>query len=79
MTEPYTPESDASLEALLRAKLPPASDPLFRIAVLQRRERRRFWRQLAANLTADAVSGLRSLVWTPVARIVYTVSRTFAG
>ena len=73
------PDSDASLEALLRAELPPARDPLFRIAVLERRERQRFWRQLAASLTVDAVSALRSLVWTPVARIMHGVSRTFAG
>jgi hypothetical protein len=72
-------DANARLEALLRADLPPTPDPLFRIAVLERRERQRFWRQLGASLTVDAVAGLRSLVSTPLARIVHRVSRTFAG
>ena len=79
MTAPHTPDDDASLEALLRAELPPARDPLFRIAVLERRERRRFWRQLAASLRVTPASALRSLVLKPVIRLLDSVSRTFAG
>jgi len=78
VTERHAPDNDASLEALLRAGLPPSRDPLFRLAVLERRERQRFRRQLAANLTVGAVAALRGL-WTPVARIMDSVSRTFAG
>jgi hypothetical protein len=45
------PEDDAKLETLLRADLPPR-DALFRLAVLERLERRRFRRQMAAMLAA---------------------------
>jgi hypothetical protein len=40
-------DNDAKLEQFLRADLPPAYDPLFRITVLARLESRRFRRQVA--------------------------------
>ena len=40
-------DNDAKLEQFLRADLPPARDPLFRITVLARLESRRFRRQVA--------------------------------
>jgi hypothetical protein len=70
---------DATLEALLRAELPSAHDPLFRIAVLERLERQRFRRQLVATLTVGAVAALRDMVRNRVGRITRSVSRTFAG
>jgi len=48
-------DHDAKLEHLLRADKPPARDPLFRIAVLARLERRRFQRQIAAIVGVGAV------------------------
>ena len=46
--------TDNKLEQLLRADVAPARDPLFRIAVLTRLERRRFWRQIAAIVGIEA-------------------------
>ena len=48
-------DHDAKLEQLLRADVPPAPDPLFRIAVLARLERRRFQRQVARIVGVGAV------------------------
>jgi hypothetical protein len=49
---------DARLTAALQADTPPGRDPLFRIEVLQRRERARFRRQLLlAILAPNLVSG----------------------
>ena len=79
MTERQMSDGDASLEALLRADLPPARDPLFRIAVLERRERQRFRRQLVTTLTVGVFAALRGVVWNRVVRITSSVSRTFAG
>jgi hypothetical protein len=62
---------------LLRGDLPSARDPLFRLDVLARRERRRFRHQLVAALTFGAVSALRSLVPPLLARLTQTVSRAF--
>jgi hypothetical protein len=70
---------EARLLQLLRADLTPARDPLFRIDVLARLERRRFRRQLAVVLTIGAVSTLRSLVSPMLARVAQTVSRAFTG
>ena len=44
------------LVKLLRAELPPARDPLFRIAVLVRRERRQFRRQVATIVAVGAMA-----------------------
>ena len=51
MTEDQMANDEARLVELLRGDLPPARDPLFRLDVLARRERRRFRRQLAVALT----------------------------
>jgi hypothetical protein len=77
MTEHRTPDDEARLVQLLRGDLPPARDPLFRIDVLARLERRRFRRQLAVALSFGAVSGLRNLVSPLLARVTQTVSRAF--
>jgi hypothetical protein len=47
--------TDAKLEELLRVDVPPTRDPLFRIAVLARLERRRFQRQVARIVGVGAV------------------------
>ena len=73
MTENRMADDDARLVQLLRADLPPAGDPLFRIDVLARRERQRFRQQLALALTFGAVSTLHSLL----ARVTHTLSRAF--
>ena len=62
MSENRMADDEARLVQLLRGDLPPARDPLFRIDVLARLERRRFRRQLAVALTFEAVSALRGLV-----------------
>ena len=56
MTDNHMPDatSDERLEKLLHADLPPARDALFRIAVLARRERRQFRRQIAATVGIGA-------------------------
>jgi len=77
MTENRTPDNEARLVQLLRGDLPPARDPLFRIDILARLERRRFRRQLARALTLGAVSALRNLVSPLLARVTQTVSRAF--
>ena len=77
MTENRMADDEARLVQLLRGELPPARDPLFRIEVLARLERRRFRRQLALVLTVGAVSALRSLVSPLVVRVTQTVSRAF--
>lgn len=79
MTESPMPDHDARLAELLRSGLPPAHDPLFRIEVLARLERRRFRRQFAMALTFGAVSALRRLVSPLVARVTQAASRAFAG
>ena len=75
MSERHMPDDDTTLEQLLRAGLPPTQDPLFRIAVLERLERQRFRRQVAAavlsvvpNASMLVPSALRSRVrdWFPV-------------
>lgn len=56
-------DSEARLEKALRAGLPPARDPLFRNAVLERRERRLLRRRIAATISVGAiVSVMGSLV-----------------
>lgn len=56
---------ETRLEKALRAHSPPARDPLFRIAVLERRERRQLRRQLAATIAVGALATiLASLVLT---------------
>jgi hypothetical protein len=53
------------LEKALRADLPPACDPMFRIAVLERREGQQLRRQLAATIAVGAlVTIMVSLVLT---------------
>ena len=79
MTEDQMANDEARLVELLRGDLPPARDPLFRLDVLARRERRRFRRQLAVALTVGAVSALRSLVSPLVGRVTQTLSRAFGG
>lgn len=59
--------------------LPPTRDPLFRLDVLERRERRRFRRQLAMALTFGAVSAARNLVSQVLARVTQTFSRPFGA
>ena len=49
-------DNDARLERLLRAGVPPARDPLFRITVLARLERRRFRRQIATMVGVGAAA-----------------------
>jgi len=77
MTEHQVPDPDARLIERLRADLPPARDPLFRIEVLARLERQRFRRQLARALTVGAVAGLRSLLSPLLTRVTRTLSRAF--
>jgi hypothetical protein len=48
-------QEDESLTKLLRRHEPPARDPLFRVQVLERRERRRFRKQLWMVLSAVVV------------------------
>lgn len=48
-------DMEARLEKVLRADLPPARDPMFRIAVLERREGQQLRRQLAATITGAAL------------------------
>ena len=78
MTENQT-DDDARLVQLLRGDLPPTHDPLFRIDVLARCERRRFRHQLAMALTFGAVSALRRLTSPLFARVTQTVDRAFLG
>ena len=49
-------DADVRLKALLRAEPPPARDPLFRIAVMERMARRRLRRRLAV-VAAAGVAG----------------------
>ena len=77
MTENRTGDDEARLVQLLRGDLPPERDPLFRLDVLARLERRRFRRQLAVALTFGAVSDLRSLVSPLVTRVTQTFSWAF--
>ena len=56
MSESHMPDNEAKLEKLLRAELSPARDPLFRIAVLARRERQRFRRRIAATVAVGAAA-----------------------
>jgi hypothetical protein len=74
MTEHRAPEEDMLVQ-LLRANLPPARDPLFRIDVLERLERRRFRRQLVLTLTVGPIVTVRSLVSSLLARLTQTISR----
>jgi hypothetical protein len=56
---------EARLAKALRADLPPARDPLFRIAVLERRERWQLRRRIAATIVVGAfVTIMASLVLT---------------
>lgn len=48
-------DREARLEKALHASLPPARDPLFRIAVLERRERRLFRRRIVATISVGAM------------------------
>lgn len=77
MIENPMADDDVRLVQLLRDDLPPARDPLFRIDVLARRERRRFRRELAMVLTIGPVSALRRLISPLLARITQTVPRAF--
>ena len=79
MTQRETPDTDTRLEALLRADRVPDRDALFRIAVLQRRERQRFRRELAAALTVGLVTTVAQTLRTPFARIARSLSRSFGG
>jgi hypothetical protein len=47
---------DEMLDKLLRADMPPSRDPLFRIAVLARRERRLFQRQVVGIVAIGAAA-----------------------
>jgi hypothetical protein len=77
MTDGRMPDEDATLVQLLRADLPPARDPLFRLDVLARRERERFRRQLLVALTFGAVSDLRNLISPLFARVTQAIARSF--
>ena len=77
MTGEHMGDDDARLVELLRGDLPPARDPLFRIELLARLERRRFRRQLAVALTFGALSALRGLVSPLLGRVTRTLSRAF--
>lgn len=77
MTGGWMPDEDATLVQLLRADLPPARDPLFRLDVLARRERQRFRRQLLVALTFGAVSDLRNLVSPLFGRVSQAIARSF--
>jgi hypothetical protein len=72
-------DADKRLAELLRDDLLPERDPLFRIDVLERLERRRFRRQLALALTFGALSGLRGLMPPFVGRMTHALSRAFVG
>ena len=77
MTEHRLSEDEERLVRLLRADLPPTRDPLFRIDVLARRERRQFRRQLAVALMFGPASAVHNLVSSLLARVSQTVSRAF--
>jgi len=49
-------EIDQRLAALLRAGAPPLHDPIFRLRVLERRERQRFQRRMALALVAGGAA-----------------------
>jgi len=51
-------EDDEALSQLLQSLSPPERDPMFRIRVLERRERRQFTRKVALLLAAGAVAAL---------------------
>jgi hypothetical protein len=76
MNEPREADEE-TLVRLLRDDLPPARDPLFRIKVLERRERRRFRRELALALTGGPIATVRSVMAPLLARITKTLSRAF--
>ena len=75
MNEPREADED-TLVRLLRGDLPPARDPLFRIKVLERRERQRFRRELALALTVGPIA-VRNVVTALLARVTQTLSRAF--
>jgi len=56
MKDNKSTDIEAQLLRRLRTGLPPARDPLFRIAVLERREQRMFRRRLVAAVAAGAVA-----------------------
>jgi hypothetical protein len=72
-------DDDARLVELLRGDLPPARDPLFRLDVLERCERRRFRRQLVMALTIGPVSAARNFVSQVLARVTQTFSGPFGA
>ena len=76
MSEHQTPDK-AALVQLLRADLPPARDPVFRIDVLKRRERQRFRRQLVLVLTVGPVSAVRNAMSSLLSRANQVLSRAF--
>jgi hypothetical protein len=54
-------DKDQRIANLLRADAPPAHDPMFRIKVLERRERRQFQRRLFAMIAGAVVIILVSM------------------
>ena len=76
MSEHHTPD-EATLVQLLRADLPAARDPLFRIDVLERRERQRFRRQLVLVLNVGPVAAVRSALSFLLVRANQALSRAF--
>jgi hypothetical protein len=57
-------QEDEGLTKLLRQYEPPARDPLFRVQVLERRERRRFRTQLSMVLSVVVVAATIAAVGT---------------
>ena len=58
MNDSQMRDNGSALEALLRADLPPKRDPLFRLAVLARRERRELQRRIATAAAFGAATAL---------------------
>lgn len=55
-------ETDEKLRALLRADAPPARDPFFRLALLERRTRQRYQRQQRALYVGTLLVAMLGLV-----------------
>lgn len=71
-----TSAEDAKLMALMREDAPPAHDPMFRLSVLERRERRQFRRRVALLFAMVSIVVLTVLI---AARAVGTPVLESAG
>jgi hypothetical protein len=65
--------ADGRIAAALRANAPPARDPVFRLQVIERRERQRFKRRALASLVTVIAVGVLSGLAVRTGGTVYTV------